>query len=119
MRFRWTQLAAAVAAAAVMATAAHAQAVGTDEGKRKTKSKNSPGYPELARRMNVSGKVKIEVIITPDGRVRSTRVIGGHPLLVQACQDGLTWGDWPGRRECLKIQWLFCNRIHGYFSVAR
>jgi len=37
----------------------------------------------------VSGKVKIEVIVMPDGRVRSTRVIGGHPLLVQACQDAV------------------------------
>ena len=45
--------------------------------------------PLLAKRMNVSGKVKIEVIITPDGKVRSTRVIGGHPLLVQACQDAV------------------------------
>ena len=35
------------------------------------------------------GKVKIEVVITPDGRVKSTRVIGGHPLLVQACQDAV------------------------------
>jgi len=104
MRFRWTQLAAAVAAVAVMATAAHAQAVGTDEGKRKTKSKNSPGYPELARRMNVSGKVKIEVIITPDGRVRSTRVIGGHPLLVQACQDAVKeWKFFPAPEETTQI----------------
>jgi TonB family protein len=66
-----------------------AQQSSTDEGKRKVKSKTAPAYPELAKRMNVSGKVKIEVIITPDGKVRSTRVIGGHPLLVQACQDAV------------------------------
>jgi TonB family protein len=39
--------------------------------------------------MNVTGKVKIEVVITPEGRVKSTRVVGGHPLLVQACQDAV------------------------------
>ena len=39
--------------------------------------------------MSVAGKVKIEVVITPDGHVRSTRVVGGHPLLVQACQDAV------------------------------
>ncbi len=61
----------------------------TDEGKRKVKSKVAPSYPELAKRMSVTGKVKIEVVITPDGRVKSTRVIGGHPLLVQACQDAV------------------------------
>jgi len=38
---------------------------------------------------NVAGKVKIEVVITPDGRVKTTRVVGGHPLLVQACQDAV------------------------------
>jgi TonB family protein len=39
--------------------------------------------------MSVSGKVKIEVVIAPDGHVKSTRVIGGHPLLVQSCQDAV------------------------------
>jgi TonB family protein len=68
---------------------AFAQTATTDESKRKVKSKTAPAYPELARRMNVSGKVKIEVVIAPDGRVKSTRVIGGHPLLVQTCQDAV------------------------------
>jgi len=66
-----------------------AQTGTTEEGKRKVKTKVSPPYPELARRMSVAGKVKIEVVITPDGHVRSTRVVGGHPLLVQACQDAV------------------------------
>lgn len=66
-----------------------AQTGTTEEGKRKVKTKVAPTYPELARRMNVVGKVKIEVIITPDGRVKSTRAIGGHPLLVQACLEAV------------------------------
>jgi len=66
-----------------------AQSGTTDESKRKVKIKTVPVYPELARRMNVTGKVKIEVVVTPDGRVKSTRVVGGHPLLVQACQDAV------------------------------
>ena len=53
------------------------------------KSKVAPAYPELAKRMNVTGRAKIEVIITPDGRVKSTRAVGGHPLLVQACLDAV------------------------------
>jgi TonB family protein len=66
-----------------------AQTGSTDESKRKVKSKVAPAYPELAKRMSVAGKVKIEVEIAPDGRVRSTKVVGGHPLLVQACQDAV------------------------------
>jgi TonB family protein len=76
----------------------------TDEGKRKVKSKVAPAYPELAKRMSVSGKVKIEVVITPDGRVKSTRVIGGHPLLVQACQDAVKeWKFAPAPEETTQI----------------
>jgi TonB family protein len=89
---RWRKFARAVAAASFglcLGTAVLAQSATTDEGKRKVKSKVSPAYPELAKRMSVSGKVKIEVVITPDGRVKSTRVVGGHPLLVQACQDAV------------------------------
>lgn len=87
-----------------MASASFSQTSGTDEGKRKVKSKTSPVYPELARRMSVAGKVKIEVIITPDGHVRSTRVLGGHPLLVQACQDAVKeWKYFPAPEETTQI----------------
>ena len=74
-RWRKTFL-AAIAATFLTGAAGLAQTSTTDEGKRKVKTKVSPAYPELARRMSVSGKVKIEVVITPDGHVRSTRVVG-------------------------------------------
>jgi TonB family protein len=77
-----------VALSSVLGTYALAQS-GSEESKRKVKTKVAPSYPELAKRMNVTGRVKIEVIITPDGRVKSTRALGGHPLLVQACLDAV------------------------------
>jgi TonB family protein len=77
-----------MALSSVLGTYALAQSA-PEEGKRKVKTKVAPSYPELARRMNVTGRVKIEVIITPDGRVKSTRALGGHPLLVQACIDAV------------------------------
>ena len=91
IRFRWCTRKVLVTAAAcfLLGGFAFAQSGTTEEGKRKIKTKTSPTYPELARRMNVTGKVKIEVVITPDGHVKSTRVVGGHPLLVQACQDAV------------------------------
>ena len=104
MRSRWVQLALSAAAAAVFVTGAFSQQASLDESKRKVKSKTSPPYPELARRMQVTGKVKIEVIITPDGHVRSTRVVGGHPLLVQACQDAVKdWKFFPAPEESTQI----------------
>jgi TonB family protein len=89
MRHRWIRrVLVGAAMASVLGTYTLAQST-TDEGKRKVKSKVAPAYPELARRMNVTGKVKIEVIIAPDGHVKSARALGGHPLLVQACLDAL------------------------------
>lgn len=87
---RWSyRILAASAACFLLGASGFPQSATTDEGKRKLKSKTTPSYPELARRMNVTGKVKIELVVTPDGRVKSTRVVGGHPLLVQACQDAV------------------------------
>ena len=86
----WKKLAVAATAAVIFSGVSFAAQSGTtDESKRKVKTKTAPVYPELAKRMSVSGKVKIEVVITPDGHVKSTRVVGGHPLLVQACQDAV------------------------------
>lgn len=105
MSSRWIRVCVAAAAAALFTTGfVLAQQASVDESKRKAKSKNLPAYPELARRMNVTGKVKIEIIITPDGKVRSTRVIGGHPLLVQACQDAVKeWKFFPAAEETTQV----------------
>jgi TonB family protein len=107
MRSEWRRFVRGAGVAAVslcLGTSSFAQSASTDEGKRKVKSKVSPAYPELAKRMSVSGKVKIEVVITPDGRVKSTRVIGGHPLLVQACQDAVKeWKFAPAPEESTQI----------------
>ncbi len=86
----WKEFALAVGTVAILwVTFAFAQTGSTDDSKRKIKTKTAPVYPDLARRMNVTGKVKIEVVIAPDGHVKATRVIGGHPLLVQPCQDAV------------------------------
>lgn len=105
MRFHWSRtLSLAAASALLFAASGFAQSSSTDEGKRKVKSRVVPTWPELARRMNVSGKVKIEVVIAPDGHVKSTRVIGGHPLLVQACQDAVKeWKFTPAPEESTQV----------------
>jgi TonB family protein len=98
---QWKKLMLTASALTVFSGAALSAQTGTaDESKRKVKSKVAPAYPELAKRMSVGGKVKIEVVITPDGHVRSTRVVGGHPLLVQACQDAVKeWKFVPASEE--------------------
>ncbi|HEX9224589.1 MAG TPA: energy transducer TonB [Candidatus Acidoferrales bacterium] len=88
---KWISAASTVILAGLLILPAvvSAQSSVTQEGKRKVKTLVAAVYPELARRMNVTGKVKIEVVIAPDGHVRSTRVIGGHPLLVNPAVDAV------------------------------
>jgi TonB family protein len=53
-------------------------------------SRVSPAYPELARRMHVSGKVVLLVTIQADGKVSATKVESGHALLAPAAQDAVS-----------------------------
>jgi TonB family protein len=56
---------------------------------RKVLSKIAPIYPELARRMHVSGTVKLEIAIRADGNVKSTKALGGNPVLILAATDAV------------------------------
>jgi TonB family protein len=64
-----------------------AQQAQNDELVRRAKSKVQPLYPELARKMNISGTVKIEVVVASNGSVKEARVVGGHPVLANAALD--------------------------------
>jgi protein TonB len=93
MRFTWgKRIISAVAVSALAISLASAQQATVEEGKRKTKFRTNPQYSDLARRMALSGKVKIEIVIAPDGHVKSSRAIGGHPVLIQSCLDAVR--DW-------------------------
>jgi len=105
MAFTWSKKLLAVAATALFAVSlAFAQQTTVEEGKRKVKTKVLPLIPELARRMNITGKVKIEVVIAPDGRVKSSRAVGGHPVLVQTCLDAIKeWKFDPAPEETTQM----------------
>jgi TonB family protein len=76
------------------------EAASTEEPLRKVKLRVPPEYPELARRLRIVGAVKIQVVISPEGKVKSTKVIGGHPLLVQAALDAIRrWKFEPANGE--------------------
>ena len=74
---------------AVLVPKAAAQSTPVDAVKRKVKTRVVPDFPVLAKQMNVTGKVKIEATISPDGRVTSTKVVGGSPLLVGSALDAI------------------------------
>jgi TonB family protein len=56
---------------------------------RRAKSKVQPVYPELARKMNLTGTVKVEVVVAPNGTVKDAKVVGGHPVLAGAALEAV------------------------------
>ncbi len=79
-------------------------ATGQEDVARKVKSKVTPGYPDLARRMNISGVVRIQITVAPNGTIKSTKLIGGHPLLANAAMDALKkWRYEPAPQETIGV----------------
>lgn len=50
------------------------------ETSRRVVARSAPSYPELAKKMHLSGKVKIEVEVNPAGSVTSAKMVGGNPV---------------------------------------
>jgi len=74
---------------------------------RKTKIKIQPRYPEIAKRMNIAGSVKLEVQIAPNGAVKAVKPLGGHPVLIDSAVEAVKqWKYEPGDEatEVLEIQ---------------
>lgn len=63
------------------------QGAQNEELVRRAKSKVQPIYPDLARKMNISGTVKVLVVVLPNGTVKDARIVGGHPVLANAALD--------------------------------
>lgn len=50
------------------------------EASRKVVARTAPTYPELAKKMHLAGKVKLEVTISTGGAVTSAKQVGGSPV---------------------------------------
>ena len=67
---------------------------------RKLKNRVEPVYPELAKKNNISGSARVELLIAADGRVKDVKVLGGNPVLVQAVVSAVTkWKYEPAAEE--------------------
>jgi TonB family protein len=72
--------------------------------KRKVKTLATPQYPELAKKLNLNGIVRIEIIIGPDGKVKHTRVVGGHPVLAAEAERAASQSQFePGPKETTEV----------------
>lgn len=84
---------------------AHAQnTTVSSSSERKVSSRVPPVYPELAKKMHIHGVVKVEATVRPNGSVKSSRVLGGSPVLVDAAQDAVSkWKFEPAQSETTEI----------------
>jgi TonB family protein len=74
------------------------------EEKRPVKRLVQPTIPEFATKLNLAGTVKIEVTIGSDGTVKSTRILGGHPVLAAAAESAAQKSSFqPGPRETVEV----------------
>lgn len=81
----------------------------TAVGDRKPKSRVEPSYPDLARRMNIRGVVKVAATVAPNGTVTEVKIIGGHPVLANAAMEAVKkWRFEPAAQETTEtLQFLF------------
>lgn len=86
-----------------VSTALFAGNANADEG-RKVKSRVNAVYPELAKKVNAGGSVRLEIQIAPSGEVKNVKVLGGHPLLIPAAEDAIKkWRYEPGSETTTTI----------------
>ncbi|SRR5216683_3514491 len=102
---RWLAAALlAVSLGAALFCPSLSRAQGQSDRNRKIVSKVMPVYPDLARRLQMRGTVRIQAVVASNGSVKSTQVLGGSPLLVNAAQDAVGRWKWtPAPQESKEL----------------
>ena len=76
------------------------------ENVRRIVRKAPPTYPEIARKMNLGGTVRVVAVVAANGEVKSVEPMGGSPVLLKAAQDAVSkWKFAPGpeSRESVEL----------------
>lgn len=56
---------------------------------RKVVSRVDPDYPDALKKLYIGGVVRVEVLVSPSGAVKSTKLLGGSPILGQSTMKAL------------------------------
>ncbi len=72
------------------------------EGTRKIVVQAQTVYPAVARKMHMSGTVRLLVTVAPKGNVVHTEELGGSPLFVQAALVAVSKAKWEPATEATK-----------------
>lgn len=94
----WLMRAAALALLAALAMPARA----ADE--RAVKSRVPPTYPEIAKRMRISGVVRLAVTVDAEGKVTDVKPLSGNLMLSTAATEAVRkWRFEPGSESTEEI----------------
>ena len=74
------------------ASSSFAQDSDTFHQAREVVRKVAPIYPDLARRLHISGVVRLRATVAPNGSVKMIEPVGGNPVLMKAAQEAV--GNW-------------------------
>lgn len=61
---------------------------------RKLRRHTEPVLPDIARHMHLEGTVRLQIEVSPAGKITSVKPLGGHPILITAATNAVK-------------QWLF------------
>lgn len=56
----------------------------TKSSERKVLVSVKPDYSEILRHAQIGGVVRLKAVVSPEGRVLNTEVIGGNPILAES-----------------------------------
>lgn len=94
----WVQVAVMLAVVALTAPCR------AEDPSRKVIAKTAPSYPELAKKMHLTGKVKMELVIAPSGAVTSAKLVGGSPVFESSAREAVKqWRFEPAKTETKEV----------------
>jgi TonB family protein len=103
------------AALAFLPSAVVPQENAPKENQPKLLKKVIPAYPEILKKMNVSGTVRVQVTIAADGTVKDVEARGGNAIFIDSVAAAVrNWKFVPGERQRtadISVSFMCCSTV--------
>jgi TonB family protein len=87
----------------------------SQEAELKPLKKTLPAYPEVLRKMGISGTVRLRLTIASDGSVKDVEILGGGAIFAEAATKAVRqWRYPPGARDRVaevSAEFECCNTV--------
>lgn len=95
----WHQLESGLPAAGTSGELKAPVRVAADEIQKLLVHRVEPAYPPEAREQGLQGIIAVDLVVGPDGSVRSVKALNGPDVLARAATDALRWWKFQPYRE--------------------